>query len=154
MNTWRCANCDAKILGEVQRRRHAMVTGHAFFVTTGDKPGPPKRSRRWKTPSPRIRKRFRDNVTKTDRCAICGSHGAGVILDAHHLIPLSFMRREGAKVSVQFDPRNGLCVCRACHGLITSRAILVPVELVPPWTWTFADEHGWRDRLLAELRRR
>jgi hypothetical protein len=94
-------------------------------------------------------------------CAVCAAesvekaqaslHGRR---DAHHVLPARYIRRyvrslrlpaeEAFKllVSLLYDPRNGICLCRRCHDKHETGFRRVPRALIPTKAVQFAREIG------------
>jgi len=59
------------------------------------------------------RERFWHRTLAAGRCAGCGERHW---LQAHHALPRQLIRRELSDVEeLQWDERNGVCLCRRCH---------------------------------------
>lgn len=102
----------------------------------------------------RARDAFNDAVWTRDnfKCALNPhKHGCSNVIDAHHVIKEQTLKAhtstltEEERLAILYDPRNGVCVCRAAHTPLTSKAWHMRPEQVPDHVREFAHDHhlGW-----------
>lgn len=87
-------------------------------------------------------------------CLLAGDGPCGGALDAHHIIAKQTLKAHTSTLPVErqreaiWDPRNGVCVCRAHHHRLTGRYERLNKGELPAEAFEFARE--WRIEHLLE----
>ena len=93
-----------------------------------------------------LRAEFWDKTLKKGRCQMaevgdpCDSK-----MDAHHVIKQQTIRNNvpgEVRMTAQWDPRNGIPLCRKHHSRVTLGTDQVPKDRLPGEIWAFAADYG------------